>query len=36
MVVVGDSQGKVGVGLGKADAVPDAVKRADIMLAGTW
>jgi small subunit ribosomal protein S5 len=27
MVVVGDSQGKVGVGLGKADAVPDAVKK---------
>jgi len=28
MVVVGDSKGKVGVGLGKADAVPDAVKKA--------
>ena len=27
MVVVGDSKGKVGVGLGKADAVPDAVKK---------
>jgi small subunit ribosomal protein S5 len=27
IVVVGDGKGKVGVGLGKADAVPDAVKK---------
>ena len=27
VVVVGDGDGKVGVGLGKADAVPDAVKK---------
>jgi small subunit ribosomal protein S5 len=27
VVVVGDGQGNVGVGLGKADAVPDAVKK---------
>jgi small subunit ribosomal protein S5 len=27
VVVVGDSDGQVGVGMGKADAVPDAVKK---------
>jgi len=27
VVVVGDSEGRVGIGMGKADAVPDAVKK---------
>ncbi|GIS64462.1 MAG: 30S ribosomal protein S5 [Chloroflexota bacterium] len=27
MVVVGDGEGKVGIGMGKADAVPDAIKK---------
>ena len=27
MVVVGDNQGSVGIGMGKAEAVPDAVKK---------
>ena len=29
MVVVGDGQGIVGVGLGKAEAIPDAVRKAN-------
>jgi len=27
MVVVGDGEGKIGIGMGKADAVPDAIKK---------
>ena len=27
IVVVGDEQGSVGIGMGKADAVPDAVRK---------
>ena len=27
VVVVGDGEGRVGIGMGKADAVPDAVKK---------
>ena len=31
MVVVGDNQGKVGIGMGKAEAVPDAVKKLSLI-----
>ncbi len=27
VVVVGNSEGRVGIGMGKADAVPDAVRK---------
>ena len=30
IVVVGDSEGHVGIGMGKADAVPDAVKKGAV------
>jgi small subunit ribosomal protein S5 len=30
VVVVGDNEGKVGIGMGKADAVPDAVKKGTV------
>ena len=30
MVVAGDSEGNVGIGMGKADAVPDAVKKGSV------
>lgn len=30
VVVVGDNEGQVGIGMGKADAVPDAVKKGSV------
>ena len=30
VVVVGDSEGRIGIGMGKADAVPDAVRKGSV------
>lgn len=36
LIVVGDGNGSIGIGTGKAAEVPEAIKRQSKLLAETW